>query len=198
MGGWHRLTALRKVGIAAALVASVAAFAADVAVLAYLNGNALRMAAVKGAAGWALFAALVSGATLPLLVTRAGRVQRRVNRTAVELAILGTLALFHFIAGTVLATKAGDASCLIGRLCHRVRAATGFSWIALAALAGTLVVVGLIARVQSRLGLPLFAAYSFDIEGQDITPAVPPGSRDMHAAALSLGGAHRPPPEKDM
>ncbi|KAJ2766738.1 hypothetical protein IWQ57_004244, partial [Coemansia nantahalensis] len=119
-------------------------------------------------------------------------IQRRVNRTGTELAIMGTLALFYFIAGIVLASQAADRWCLTDALCHRTRAATAFCWLAVAALVAGLGVLGLIARVQSRLGLPLFTAYAFDIEGQDIAPPLQPASHDMHDAALSLAGTHFP------
>ncbi|KAJ1832992.1 hypothetical protein IWW55_002984 [Coemansia sp. RSA 2706] len=186
MGSWHRLTLLRPAAISAAIALVFAALVADATVLAYLNGNGIHSGPISGAGGWAMFASVVSLVALPLLLTRAARVQRWVNRTGVELAILATCALFFFIAGIVLAAKAGDSKCVTRTLCRRVRAATAFCWLALAALVGALGVVALVARVQSRLGLPLFTAYAFDVEGQEITQAAP---RDMHAAALALGGA---------
>ncbi|KAJ2452777.1 hypothetical protein EV183_002675 [Coemansia sp. RSA 2336] len=191
MSNWHKLTLLRKLTLFSAIVLICAAFVSDATVLAYINSNSIRGSPIKGAAGWTMFVAVISLLLLPLLLTRSEKIQRWVNRTAIELIVLGVLTLFYFISGIVLATKTGDSSCMIKTLCRRVKAATAFCWLAFFVLVGAMLVVGLVARVQSRLGLPLFTAYSFDVEGQEITPAVPVGaSHDMHAAALSLGGTY--------
>ncbi|KAJ1854920.1 hypothetical protein GGH12_003981 [Coemansia sp. RSA 1822] len=189
MGNWHKLTLLRKVAICSAIALVFAALVADATVLASLNKYSIHGSPIRGAAGWTMFVVVVSLIFLPLLLTRLEQVQRWVNRTGVELVILGVFTLFYFISGIVLAAKSSNKYCLASTLCHRVRAATAFCWLAFFALVVAMGVVGLIARTQSRLGLPLFTAYSFDVEGQDITPA-PAASHDMHAAALSLGGTH--------
>ncbi|KAJ2616335.1 hypothetical protein H4S08_000829 [Coemansia sp. RSA 1365] len=190
MANWHRLTVLRKVAIALSFALAAGAFIADATVLAYLDKYFIRGRPVNGVAGWTMFATVSSLVVLPLLLTRSSRIQRWLNRTAIELAILGVFTLFYFISGIVLASKSGDRSCLTSILCQRVKATAAFCWVAFAALILALIVVGLIARAQSRLGLPLFTAYSFDIEGEEITPPVPAGSHDMHAAAMSIGGAY--------
>ncbi|KAJ2596954.1 hypothetical protein GGF39_003249, partial [Coemansia sp. RSA 1721] len=46
-----------------------------------------------------------------------------------------------------------------------VRACTGFAWLLFVTLLGSMGCLCMIARVQSRLGLLVFSAYSFDIEG---------------------------------
>ncbi|KAJ2077886.1 hypothetical protein H4R24_004852 [Coemansia sp. RSA 988] len=190
MPNWHRLTVLRKVAIIASFVLAAGAFISDATVLAYMDKNSIQGRPVKGAAGWTMFATVSSLLVLPLLLTRSSRFQRWLNRTAIELVILGVFTLLYFISGIVLASKSGDRSCLTSMLCRRIKATTAFCWIAFAALILALVVVGLIARAQSRLGLPLFTAYSFDVEGEEITPPVPANSHDMHAAAMSIGGAY--------
>ncbi|KAJ2694495.1 hypothetical protein H4R19_005911 [Coemansia spiralis] len=193
MGSWHRLTGLRKICIGAAIVLSAGALVANAMVLGYLSSHfQLSSGKVHAASGWALFVAVVSLLMLPLLLTRAERIQRVLNRTGTELTILGTLTLFYFIAGIVLATRAIERWCFTNALCNRTKAAAAFCWLAFIALLMALAVLGLIARVQSRLGLPLFTAYAFDIEGQDIAPPLQPASHDMHDAALSLAGTHFP------
>ncbi|KAJ2158891.1 hypothetical protein GGF46_003436 [Coemansia sp. RSA 552] len=186
--GWLRLRVYRLAALWAAVGVVVGAFIADATILAYLNSNSINSNPVRAASGWTMFVAVVSLLALPLLLTRVERIQRWVNRTGVELAILGLLTLFFFISGIVLATKSGDHSCVTSGLCSRIRATTAFSWLAFFALLVALTVVGLVARVQSRLGLPLFTAYSFDVEGEEITPPAP--NSDMHAAAMSIDGAY--------
>ncbi|KAJ2182661.1 hypothetical protein EV180_001108 [Coemansia sp. RSA 518] len=189
MGSWHKLTLLRKAAICTSIALAFATLVADATVLSSLNKYSIHGSPLRGASGWTMFVTVISLIFLPLLLTRLEQIQRWVNRTGVELVILSVFTLFYFISGIVLASKSSNKYCFTSTLCHRVRAATAFCWLAFFALVVAMSVVGLIARTQSKLGLPLFTAYSFDIEGQDITPA-PVASHDMHAAALSLGGTH--------
>ncbi|KAJ1731300.1 hypothetical protein LPJ72_004015 [Coemansia sp. Benny D160-2] len=187
MGGWRRLGNVRKALIAASAVAACGVLASDAAVLAYLDKYHVHGGPIRGASGWTMFAAVISLLILPLLLTRWARVQRRINRTGVELALLALLALLFFIAGIVLATRARPARCVIGALCTRIRVATAFAWLAFGVLVAALATVALVARVQARLGLPLFSAYSFDVEGDELVS--PPPIHDMHAAAVNIAGA---------
>ncbi|KAJ1901722.1 hypothetical protein LPJ66_000571 [Kickxella alabastrina] len=187
MGNWYQLGLLRKVSICLATTLVLAVLIADATALSEINKGYFYKSSVRGACGWTMFVAIVSLTTLPLLLTRSMQLQRLLNRTGIELSILATLTLFYFISGIALATKTGVKSCLTKQLCHRVKASTALSWLTFFTLFVAMMAVAMIARVQSRLGLPIFSAYSFDIEGQDLSP-VPTAAHNVHAASV-VGGA---------
>ncbi|KAI8323767.1 hypothetical protein GQ54DRAFT_309863 [Martensiomyces pterosporus] len=168
MGTLYRLGIMRKAFIATGCIMVSAVLVANSMALSYLDNKLSGTRSIQGASGWTMFVTIVTLIMLPLLLTRWAGVQRVVNRTGVELIILAVLSLFWFISGIALAAKSGEYSCLSRRLCHRVRAATAFSWLTFFVLLAAMAVVGLIARVQVKLGLPVFAAYSFDVEGDEV------------------------------
>ncbi|KAJ2546819.1 hypothetical protein EV175_005461, partial [Coemansia sp. RSA 1933] len=148
----------------------------------------LHVSAISGICGWTMFSAVITVLLIPLLLTRSMLIQRWVNRTGVELGILALLTLFFFISGIVLASKSSNIKCIADTLCLRIRVSAAFAWITFFVLLGAMTTVGLVARVQTRLGLPLFSAYAFDVEGEELNG--PPPVQDMHAAAASIGGAY--------
>ncbi|KAJ1645775.1 hypothetical protein LPJ64_002668 [Coemansia asiatica] len=164
--GWHRLSVARKATICVSAVLSLGLLICTATAISEIR-NFKHKPSVQHSVGWTLFVSLISLLVLPLLLTRSLRIQRLLNRTGVELSILGLLTLFYFISGITLATKSSVGSCITNTLCHRVRACTGFAWLLFMVLLGAMVSLCMIARVQSRLGLLIFSAYSFDIDGQE-------------------------------
>ncbi|KAJ1665814.1 hypothetical protein IW140_002895 [Coemansia sp. RSA 1813] len=188
MSSWNRLGLLRKLCISASAVLALAVLVADATVLSFLSTKGLHIGSIQGVAGWTMFAAVFSLLLLPLLLTNSMKVQRWVNRTGIELGILALLTLFYFISGIILASKSSNKKCIADTLCMRIRVCTAFAWLTFFALLAAMTTVGLVAHVQARLGLPLFTAYSFDVEGEELNG--PPPAHDMHAAATSIGGAY--------
>ncbi|KAJ2782542.1 hypothetical protein GGI15_002879 [Coemansia interrupta] len=179
MSNWYQFGLMRKVAIVLATALIFGVFIADATALSEINSFKSAPGSVRGACGWTMFVAIVSLLTLPLMLTPSMRIQRIFNRTGIELCILGLLTLFYFISGITLATKSNSHACLTNKLCSRVRATTALSWLTFFVLLVAMTAVAMIARVQSRLGMPIFSAYSFDVEGQEGRPY------DMH----NVGGA---------
>ncbi|KAJ1798752.1 hypothetical protein LPJ59_002291 [Coemansia sp. RSA 2399] len=188
MVNWNRLGLLRKLFISASAFLALGVLAADATVLSFLNTKGFHVSSIEGIGGWTMFTAVISLLILPLLLTNSMKVQRWVNRTGIELGILALVTLFYFISGIVLASKSSNIKCVADKLCLRIRVSTAFAWITFFVLLAAMTTVGLVAHVQARLGLPLFTAYSFDVEGEELNG--PPPAHDMHAAAVSIGGAY--------
>ncbi|KAJ1934327.1 hypothetical protein EC988_008845, partial [Linderina pennispora] len=181
MGYAYGLRIGRKALLGASFVLTLGVLIANSISLSFQRKNALPMHGVKGSSGWTMFVTVVGIIAIPIIALPT-RLQKHVNRTGIELSALAVLTLFWFIASIAMATKSGEKSCMSRRLCHRVRAATAFSWLTFFAMFGCTVTVGLIARLQAKLGMPLFSSYTSDIQGDESNPEV--AHAHLHASSI--------------
>ncbi|KAJ1931664.1 hypothetical protein GGF37_007314, partial [Kickxella alabastrina] len=100
----------------AAIVLAVIEFIVDAVALAALNNFGLSSGPV-GAAGWTMFVTIISLLILPILAFGNVLTRKNIkfvhlfNRILYELIIVGTLCLFLFISGIVMANYAGSGGC---------------------------------------------------------------------------------------
>ncbi|KAI7827205.1 hypothetical protein BX661DRAFT_182862 [Kickxella alabastrina] len=178
----------------AAIVLAVIEFIVDAVALAALNNFGLSSGPV-GAAGWTMFVTIISLLILPILAFGNVLTRKNIkfvhlfNRILYELIIVGTLCLFLFISGIVMANYAGSGGCFGISVCSKFKAATAFPWLSFFVLLVLSVVLTLMLLKVRKSGGDIKAALSYEI--QDEYPAVaaaPPQTASEPYPAAVQGG----------